>query len=305
VSERFLVTGALGCIGAWVVKELVAEDLQVVGFDDGPSRHRLELVLSPEELTHVELVNGDITDLDKLGRVLDEYEITNVIHLAAMLIPLVKANPARGADVNVGGTANVFEAVKARRERIAAVTYASSAAVYDAADGVRVAEDATGHPVTLYGVHKLANEGTARVYWLDDRLPSVGLRPFIVYGPGRDTGLTASPTLAMEAAAKGEGFRISYGGRTQLHYAPDAAHEFVRASRNAGDGARVHNLGGAAVNMTEVVAAIEAVVPEVVGKISIDDNLLPFPEEFESSLSPPTPLADGVRQTIEHFRTLG
>jgi len=305
VSERFLVTGALGCIGAWVVKELVREDVPVVGFDDGPSRHRLELVMSPEELAQVELVNGDITNLDKLGRVLDEYEITNVIHLAAMLIPLVKADPTRGADVNVVGTANVFEAVKARRARIGAVTYASSAAVYDAADGVRVAEDATGHPVTLYGVHKLANEGMARVYWLDDRLPSVGLRPFIVYGPGRDTGLTASPTLAMEAAAKGEGSRISYGGCTQLHYAPDAARAFVRASRNAVDGAHVHNLGGATVNMTEVVAAIEAVVPEVAGKISIDDRLLPFPEDFESSLSPATPLADGVRQTIEHFRTVG
>jgi nucleoside-diphosphate-sugar epimerase len=302
MSERFLVTGALGCVGAWVVKQLVSEDVPVVGFDVATSRHRLELIMGPEELNRVELVTGDIRDLDSLERVLDEHEVTNVIHLAAMLIPLVKADPTLGAHVNVGGTANVFEAVKARRSRIGAVAYASSAAVFDAVDGVRVAEDATGHPVTLYGVHKLANEGMAKVYWLDEGLPSVGLRPFVVYGPGRDTGLTASPTLAMEAAARGDGFQISYSGRSQLQYAPDAAREFVHASRTASEGARVYNLGGAAVHMTEVVAAIEAAAPEAAGKITIDDRLLPFPEEFESSLEPATALADGVRQTIEHFR---
>jgi nucleoside-diphosphate-sugar epimerase len=281
---------------------LVEEDVPVVAFDLGSSRHRLEQIMSPDQLARAEFVVGDITDLEQLGRALDEFEITNVVHLAAMLIPLAKADPPRGAHVNVVGTVNVFEAVKARRRRIRGLAYASSAAVYDSADGVRVAKDATGHPVTHYGVHKLANEGTARVYWGDDGVSSVGLRPFIVYGPGRDSGLTASPTLAMEAAAKGEAFRISFGGRTQLQYASDAAREFIHASRTGQDGAPVYNLGGPAVDMTEVVAAIESVVPEVAGRIAIEERVLPFPEEFESSLSPPTPLADGVRKTIEHFR---
>lgn len=304
MSERFLITGALGCIGAWTARALVREGIPVVAFDLGTSRHRLELIMSSEELEQVLFVTGDITDLDALGRVLDDHEITNVIHLAAMLIPLAKADPPRGAHVNVVGTVNVFAAVKARRERVRGVAYASSAAAYDAADGVRVAEDARGRPVTHYGVHKQANEGTARVYWLDDAVPSIGLRPYIVYGPGRDTGLTADPTLAMQAAARGEGFRIGFGGRSQLQYAPDAAQAFIAASRSCAEGALVANLGGPAVHMAEVVAAIEAAAPEVAGRVTYEDRQLPFPEEFEAKAfpAPVTPLEVGIRETIEHFR---
>src|SRR6266511_2250281 len=208
LSERFLITGMLGCVGAWVARTLVREGAGVVGFDLGTDLRRLELIMEPNEVARVTLVRGDVTDLASLEQALDEHEITNVIHLAAMLIPLVKADPPRGAHVNVVGTVNVFEAVKRRRDRIRGVAYASSAAVYDRADGAWVAEDARGAPVTHYGVHKQANEGTARIYWLDDELPSVGLRPYVVYGPGRDQGVTAAPTLAMEAAARGDGYHI-------------------------------------------------------------------------------------------------
>ena len=304
MPERFLITGALGCIGAWAARQLVREGAGVVAFDLGTSRHRLELVLSPEELAQVTFVQGDVTDLAALERALDEHEITNVLHLAALLIPLAKADPPRGAHVNVVGTVNVFEAVKRRRDRVNGVAYASSAAVYDVADGIRVAEDADGHPVTHYGVHKLANEGTAGIYWRDDGVPSMGLRPYIVYGPGRDAGLTAGPTLAMAAAARGESYRIGFGGRAQYHYAPDAAAAFVSASRDLREGTRVGNLGGLATHMREVVAAIEAAAPEVAGRIEFEDIQLPVPEEFDARVhpAPVTPFADAVRETIEHFR---
>jgi UDP-glucuronate 4-epimerase len=301
MSERFLVTGALGCIGAWVCRTLVGEGVPVVAFDLGTSRHRLELIMSADELAEVTFVRGDVTDLAAVERALDEHEITHVIHLAALLIPLAKADPPRGAHVNVVGTVNVFEAVK--RRGLAGLAYASSAAVYDAVDGTRVAEDAPGHPVTHYGVHKQANEGTARVYWLDDGVPSVGLRPYIVYGPGRDQGLTATPTLAMEAAARGDEYRISFGGRSQFHYAPDAARAFIGAARAPGEGAAVRNLGGPVVDMSSVVAAIEAAAPEAAGRITHEEHALPFPEEFESSGVLATPLEVGVRETVEHFRS--
>jgi UDP-glucuronate 4-epimerase len=304
LSERFLITGMLGCVGAWVARTLVREGAGVVGFDLGTDLRRLELIMEPDEVARATLVRGDVTDLASLEQALDEHEITNVIHLAAMLIPLAKADPPRGAHVNVVGTVNVFEAVKRQRDRIRGVAYASSAAVYDRADGAWVAEDARGAPVTHYGVHKQANEGTARIYWLDDELPSVGLRPYVVYGPGRDQGVTAAPTLAMEAAARGDGYHIPFGGRTQFHYAPDAARAFVDAARSDGDGAVVANLGGPAVHMADVVQAIEAAAPEAAGRITFDDVQLPFPEEFEAKArpAPATPLEVGVSETIELFR---
>ena len=79
-------------------------------------------------------VAGDITDLAALERALDEHEITNIIHLAALQVPFCRADPPLGARVNVVGTVNVFEAVARRKQRIGHVVYASSVAVYDAAD---------------------------------------------------------------------------------------------------------------------------------------------------------------------------
>jgi UDP-glucuronate 4-epimerase len=301
--ERFLVTGALGCIGAWTCAQLAAEDVEVVGFDLGSSDHRLRLATDAD----VPVVRGDVTDRAALDRALDEHGITHVVHLAALLIPQIKADPPRGTSVNIGGTANVLDAAKTRGLRVA---YASSAAVYSAADdtGGPVPNDAVGSPTTFYGVHKQACEGLARIFWQEERVPSIGIRPFIVYGPGRDTGLTASPSLAMASAARGESARIAFGGRTQLQFAADTARAFVAAARAAVDGARVFNLGGPAVSLAETARAIEAAAPGIT--IDVDEEtLLPFPEEFEgepleAAIGPLswTPLADGVRRTIDRLR---
>jgi UDP-glucuronate 4-epimerase len=306
VSERFLITGALGCIGAWACAQLVREDVPaVVVYDLGTDTRRVELVMSPEELDRLTIVAGDVTDLDQLERTLAEHEVTHAIHLAAMLLPSVQADPPRGAAVNVVGTTNVFEAAKRRGVR--GIAYASSAAVYGPGAGGRV-EDA-GEPTSLYGVFKLANERAAKVLYEDEGVRSVGLRPYVVYGPGRDHGLTADPTLAMAAAARGEGFAMRWGGRCQLQFAPDAARIFVAAARCEHDGAPVFNLGGPSSHAADVVAAIEAAAPEVAGRVTFDDVQLPFPEEMDSvgleDVVGPidwTPLAEGTRRTIEAYR---
>jgi UDP-glucuronate 4-epimerase len=304
-DERFLITGALGCIGAWSCAQLVREQVPVILYDLGTNRHRLELIMSPEELEQLTLVHGDVTDLEQLERTVGEHGVTHVVHLAAMLLPLVKADPPRGAAVNVVGTTNVFEA--ARRQSVRGIAYASSAAVYGPSSGSRV-EDA-GEPTTLYGVFKLANEGTAHVYFEDDGIGSVGLRPYVIYGPGRDQGLTADPTLAMEAAAGGDGYEMRWGGRCQLQFAADAARIFVAAARSEHGGAAVFNLGGPSAHASEVVSAIEAAAPEVAGRITFDDVQLPFPEEMEAGdledvVGPIewTTLREGTRQTIELYR---
>jgi UDP-glucuronate 4-epimerase len=299
--QHWLITGALGCVGAWCCRQLVREGHTVVGLDLGSDRGRLELIMSGDEIAAVELVRGDITDLGSLERLMEESEVAHVVHLAAMLIPLAAADPPRGALVNMVGTVNVFEA--ARRRGLAGVAYASSAAVYDRSDGVRVAEGADGHPVSHYGVHKQANEGAARVYWRDGGLASIGLRPHIVYGAGRDTGLTAGPSLAMLAAARGEAYEIPFGGRAQFQYAADVAAQFIDAARTASSDAVVRNVGGPSEHVADVVAAIEGALPEAAGRITFkEDVLLPLPEDMESSQAQVTSLRQGAVETIELFR---
>ena len=302
-GERFLVTGALGCIGAWTCALLAEEGVGVVGFDYGTDDRRLRLVTDAE----IPLVQGDIVDRERLGELLDEHRITHVIHLAALLLPQIKPDPPYGTAVNIGGTVNVFDAAKTRGIQVA---YASSAAVYSNVDdtGAAVSNDAIGHPGTFYGVHKQACEGMARIFWQEEQVPSIGIRPFVVYGPGRDHGLTASPTHAMAAAAAGEDYRIAFGGRTQMQFAPDTARVFIAAARAATEDARVFHLGGAVSSLAEVAAAIEDAASGV--SISVDEQtILPFPEEFDGGPLDEalggiewTPLQAGVNTTVERLR---
>jgi UDP-glucuronate 4-epimerase len=307
--ERTLVTGALGCLGVWTLKALIDLGEEPVGYDLGGDDARLRLVLDDAERRRVTLVRGDVTDGAQLGRALDEHAITRVVHLAALQVPFCRADPVRGALVNVSGTVVVFEAVRERLGRIPGLAYTSSAAVYNAADRSPAPESGGTAPSTLYGVYKLANEGTARIYWHDFDVPSIGIRPYVVYGPGRDQGLTSGPSLAMEAAARGEGYEIAYGGRAQYDYAPDVGRALALAARAATEGAWVANYPGERATMAEVVAAIEAAAPEVAGRVTFQDGQLPFPDELEAKLLerlvgplPHTPLAEGVRATVEHFR---
>jgi UDP-glucuronate 4-epimerase len=115
-EERVLITGAHGCIGAWAVRQLVSEGAYVVALDISDDLHRLELLMSAEELSRVRMARADITDLEQLERALDEDAITNVIHLAALQVPFCRADPSLGARVNVVGTVNVLEAVARRRD---------------------------------------------------------------------------------------------------------------------------------------------------------------------------------------------
>ena len=165
---RYLVTGAFGAIGAWTVRALLDRGHDVVTYDLGASDHRLRLALSDEQVAALWRIEGDVTDLDRLETVIADEGITGVIHLAALQVPFVRADPVAGAAVNVGGTVNVLEAVRRRGEGMAPVVYASSIAA--------LAEPPGAYPSTLYGVFKLANEGTAARYYEDYGVRSVGLR---------------------------------------------------------------------------------------------------------------------------------
>jgi nucleoside-diphosphate-sugar epimerase len=310
-DERFLVTGAFGCIGTWVVRALVRDGVAVTALDLGSEAARWPLAMSDDEIARVRRRQGDITELDQIERVLDEDAITHVIHLAALQVPFCRADPPLGARVNVLGTVNVFEAVKRRCDRIASVVYASSIAAYDALEEGGGTVEMSGQPGTLYGVYKRANEGTAHVYWADHGVRSVGLRPHTVFGPGRDQGLTSAPTTAMLAAAAGKAYRIPFGGTSQFQYAPDAARAFVAAARTPADGASVHNLAGMSVSMAEVVDAITAAAPDSAGRIEFDDVLLPFPgavdaASFAALVGPiqETPFPEAVADSVIRFRDL-
>jgi UDP-glucuronate 4-epimerase len=312
-QERFFVTGALGCIGAWVVYNLVREQVPVTVFDLGSNIQRLQLMMSPQELAQVQFVTGDVSDLAAVESALRSAAATHIVHLAGLQVPFCKADPSLGARVNVVGTVNIFEA--ASRVGIRHLTYASSIAVYGQSEEYpegALAHDAVPRPRTHYGVYKQANEGTARIYWWDNGVSSIGLRPYIVYGPGRDQGMTSAPTKAMLAAALGEPYHIPFGGRSAYQFADDVARIFIMASRASFQGAECFNLRSSVVRVAEIVDAITEEVPASKGTITFDEKPLPFPEDMDDQelvgvlgSLPYTPLQQGVRTTIEVFQRAG
>lgn len=311
-SEHFLVTGAFGCIGSWVVKRLVEEGTPVTTYDLPGEPVRMRIIMEPEQIDQVQMLAGDITDAAAFEKAVVDNGITHVIHLAALQVPFVRANPILGAQVNVVGSAIVLETVKKHRDQVRGLAYASSVAVYgppsDYPPGP-LAHDAPFRPTTLYGVTKEANEHWAEIYWQDYQLPSVGLRPFFVYGPGRDQGVSSTPSKAMVAAAFGRPYKISFGGIALYQHADDVADSFIRAVRTMPEGAPVYNLGGSLVPVSEIVTAIETVVPEMAGKITYEPEPLFTPEgtdssAFESYIGPFNwrDLTQGVRDTVEVVR---
>lgn len=313
-GESFLLTGALGCIGAWTVRTLLRAGADVTVLDLTSDPRRLHLVLEPAEVEQVRVLVGDIADLPTVEGALEVSRARHLIHLAALQVPFCRADPPLGARVNVLGTVNILEA--ARRARLGRVVYASSVAVYgsneDYGDEIDagVVDDSTAlRPRTHYGVYKQANEGSARVYWLDQGLSTIGLRPHTVYGPGRDQGMTSGPTIAMLAAAAGVPYRVAFGGRIGMQYARDVAETFVAAALVAHEGAAVYNLRGAVVEMRAVIDAIEAAAPASRGHIAFDDVALPLPSgQADTGLAkllgvvPNTPLADAVAESIALFK---
>jgi UDP-glucuronate 4-epimerase len=308
--EQFFVTGALGCIGAWVVRELVLENIPVSIYDLGGSLHRLRLILDDEQIQRVRIISGDICDDAAVESAVKESGATHLVHLAALQVPFCKATPVQGARVNVVGTVNVFEAAK--HCGIPQVVYASSIAVYGMSDEYpdgMVTDASIPHPRNLYGVFKQANEGTARIYWQDDGIASLGLRPYVVYGPGRDQGLTSGPTKAMLAAAAGEPAHIPFGGRCVYQFVRDVARTFIQAARTPIQGAEVYNMRGAVVPMESIVSAIEQAEPSAAGRITFAEQALSLPTDVDDSRLhdalgklPETPLQEGVQTSIQMFK---
>jgi nucleoside-diphosphate-sugar epimerase len=311
--ETFLLTGSMGCIGAWTIRNLVTAGVRVIATDVVTDPIRPSLVMTTEQLAQVTWAQLDITDLESLLALVERAQVTHIIHLAALQIPFCRANPALGARVNVVGTVNVFEAARRFQGQVQGLSYASSVAVYGPATlyphrPVPVA--APLYPATLYGVYKQANEQTARVYWQDWQVGSVGLRPYIVYGVGRDQGLTSGIAKAILAAAAGQPYEIKFDGWVALQYADDIARMFIGAARAGYVGAALCNPRNDVVTVADFMAALQAQVPTAQITCSAN-NPLPFPADLDDGdlrailgQTPHTPLAAAIRATLDRFGTL-
>jgi len=183
---RALVTGGAGFIGSNLVDALLARGDAVTVVDDLSTgrRSNLDAALA----AGAELVELDIRDAAALAERVAAARPDVVFHLAAQIdVRRSLADPAFDAAVNVGGTANLLEAMRAAGSpRIVFVS--TGGAIYGEGEGkaLPLGEDAPIEPFSAYGQSKFAAEGYLALYERLYGLSGVSLRLGNVYGPRQD-----------------------------------------------------------------------------------------------------------------------
>jgi len=307
----FLVTGTMGCIGAWVLRNLLDDGAKIVATDIDTTVTRPGLLLSDMQIESINWERLDVTDAQAVNAMFEKHQPTYVIHLAGLQIPFCKADPSMGAMVNVVGTTNVFEA--ARHYKVRGLCYASSVGVLGSIEHYPnrpLTESDLPLPNNLYGVYKTANENTAKVYWQDWQVGSIGLRPYTVYGVCRDQGMTADIAKACLAVAANEPFHIRFDGPITVQHANDVARIFIDSALAEYQGADVFNLRNDVIEVAEFVASLKQLFPE--SQITFEqNNPLPFPSDFDDAAIQRalgtvahTPLKKAIQSDVDQFAAL-
>jgi UDP-glucose 4-epimerase len=241
---KALVTGAAGFIGSHLTSRLLDRGAEVVGVDAFTDYYSREI---KEENLDVNrrrrgfaFVEGDLLTADLAG-LLDG--ATHVFHLAAQAG--VRKSWGRDFAVytanNVDATQRLLEAVRDRP--IERLVYASSSSVYGDSVPMPMREDAALHPLSPYGVTKLAAEHLCQLYQVNHGVPAVSLRFFTVYGPRQRPDMAFHRFI--RASLTGQPITL-YGDGEQTRdftFVDDIVAAMVAAGGQGRPGA-VYNIGG-------------------------------------------------------------
>ena len=183
--QNVLITGVAGFIGSNLAERLLREGYRVVGLDN------LAYGIREQIPAGVEFHNADVRSPD-IYPLFDKIDI--VFHLAAKnCIADCQNDPVETADINVTGTANVFEA--SRRAGIKKLIYAESSSIYEGSKSLPTPEE-DEHPETFYAASKMATKFFAEAYARWYGLKWTALRYFCVYGPRQDYRRTIPPVFS-------------------------------------------------------------------------------------------------------------
>ena len=291
---KAVIFGGSGFLGTWLVKKLVENNIKTIIFDKNKTSLKNFVDLND---TNIQFIEGDITnseqvsDISKMGDVL--------INLAGLMTPDCSKNPISGVSVNIIGSINVFKA---------AINQNNKYVIYTSSGGVFGREDPEiPFPETHYGAFKLAVEGIARAFFLENNLSSFGLRPFVIYGPGREVGGTAGITLACKALAKNEDYEIPFSGKAGFVYVEDVAEIIIQLTKKQIVGPNVMNINGVSCKISDMLKIFSNLNNK--SKISYKDIKLPIigeiygnsPEKYIKDFVY-TSLDKGIKYTVDFYK---
>jgi CDP-glucose 4,6-dehydratase len=313
-GRSVFVTGAYGLVGGWLVRSLLEEGARVTVLKrDGSVTSALELEGTERQ---VNVVRGDVVDLALMERILTEYEIDTVFHLAAQsTVGTANRSPVSTFETNIRGTWIVLEAC--RSAAVKAVVVAASDKAYGIHEDLPYREDDALRPRFPYDVSKAATDMIARCYWYTFGLPVAVTRLGNVYGGG-DLNLSRLVPETAIAAIEGRAPVIRSDGTAQRDflYVQDAVAAYLAilalVSDGRGAGEAFNAGGGRPYSVREVVeltcqVAGSTVAPDVrgvgtpAGELSrqwVDSTKL----RRLSGWEPRVGLKDGLQHTVDWYR---
>ena len=292
---KIIIFGGCGFLGSWIVRTFLKKGYNVSIFDLKIHKELLSYVIG-EDINKIKLINGDITEYDQVQEATNNMD--HVINLAGLMTPDCSSNPILGAKVNLLGSINVFEALK--KNNIKFLVYASSAGVFGLKDHYNP------FPETHYGAYKLAVEGVARAYFNESGISSVGIRPYVIYGPGREVGGTAGVTLACKAAKQGDSYTVNFSSNAGFVYVQDVADLVEMSIVQIPSGALTLNINGITTDVSHFINLIKKNIP--LASIGIKGNPLSVVDEIRGNEPSNmfkkfeyTSLEYGIKRTIDFY----
>ena len=307
---KFLVTGGTGFIGGRVVRHLLERRIPVVAGELNPDAS------VAARLAGAAMAPLDVSDPRSVRTLFAQHpDITHVIHLAYLMSAEVEANPHLGANVNVLGMINLFDAVV--RHKLARLVFTSSETYYGASQQAYGDRDVTEDDFTspanhffTYGMMKVLNEFMAQKYVKKHGVSIACTRPPVVFGHGRKRGSVLWAEDFATLPAQGKPVTLPFPAHTRdcWIYVDDCAEQLVRLALKPQLGHFAYNNGGESVTAAELAARVRRWLPEA--QIAFDESKPTTPlidrmdgRRLEQEIDfKPRPLAEGVRAHINEVR---
>ncbi len=321
-KASYLVTGGAGFIGSHLVEELLRRGHAVRVADNLSTGHRsnLDAVLDTRSGAAVtagaadpEVLIGDLADHDFARQAVDGIDI--VLHQAAIpSVPRSIADPLSTHRSNVDGTLSVL--VAARDAKVRRVVFAGSSSEYGDTPTLPKHEDMPNDPLSPYALHKVIGEQYLKQFTRLYGLETVSTRYFNVFGPRQDPSSPYSGVISLFIRALIEGKTPTiYGDGEQTRdftYVANTVDGVLRAAEAPGVSGEIVNVAtGSRISLNQLLATLQRLIGTTCEPIyaatrqgDVRDSQADISKaERLLGYRPTVGLEDGLRRTVEWFRT--
>lgn len=311
-DRNVFITGGTGLLGSWLIKYLLDNQARVIGLirDEVPDSNLHRMGLNDR----IVKISGDVENYLLIKRIMNEYEVETVIHLAAQtIVSVANRDPLSTFEANIKGTWNILEAAR-QEKNIKQVIVSSSDKAYGDKDKLPYEEDEELKGRHPYDVSKSCADLISQSYFTTYKLPVCVTRCANLYGGG-DLNFSRIIPGTIRSAINNETPIIRSDGKylRDYFYVEDAVLAFLNLAENMQDpkihGEAFNFSSGVHVNVIELVEKILKLMhkdlkPKILNEarneirnqyLSIEKakSVLKWKSKFE--------LDDGLKNTIDWY----